>query len=71
MDVIWKDEEGGVVLYNWQQFLANDTLSHLFGARATSDLSLEFEDPTYPLPHWDQRAVQVKCKRRGTKDLSQ
>ena len=59
MDRIWEEGAGEVVLYNWQQFLANDTLDHLFGTGAKCELPLEFEDPTSPLPHWDERALQV------------
>ena len=60
MDQIWEESAGGVVLYNWQQFLTNDTLDHLFGDGAKCELPLEFEDPTSLLPHWDDRALQVR-----------
>ena len=59
MDRIWEEAAGGVVLYDWQQFLTNDTLDHLFGTGLKCELPLEFEDPTSPQPHWDERALQV------------
>ena len=45
-----------MVLYNWQQFLATETLTAL---GVITDLCLQFEDPIkMSEKNWDQRAVQ-------------
>ena len=55
LDEQWQLNLGAVVLYTWQQSLADNTLSHL----AVSDsLCLDFQAPSAPRPSWDSRAVQ-------------
>lgn len=55
LDQIWEQGCGSVVLFNWQSFLASEALSHL---DVSTELPLEFQDPTAPKPTWDPRAIQ-------------
>ena len=55
LEQVWAQDPRSVVLYSWQQLLANETMSTL---GITEELMLEFQDPTTADPAWDPRAVQ-------------
>lgn len=55
LDGLWESDPGSVVLYNWQQFLSSDLLKTL---GISSELVLQFEDPTAVDTRRDKRAVQ-------------
>ena len=55
LDAIWEADPGSVVLYNWLQFLATESLTSL---HLNSELQIQFEDPTLQGDKWDKRAVQ-------------
>ena len=55
MDKRWEEEQCSVILYQWRQLLAHDTLSIL---SVTSELIIDVEQPFPPMVEWDKRAVQ-------------
>ena len=57
LDQLWSDSVGTVILYTWQQFIANESLT-LLGVGPDHYYLLRIEDPTASNPDWDPRAVQ-------------
>ena len=55
LDSLWVEGEGSVVLYQWQQLLAHETLPLLC---ISSSLAVDVEKPHPKMADWDNRAVQ-------------
>lgn len=55
LDQIWCDNEGSVILYQWQQFLISESLTTL---EIDNTLTITFQNPFPPLGDWDRRCFQ-------------
>ena len=55
LDQLWNENEGYVILYQWQQFLISETLKVL---QFSDKIIVEFQNPVPPLDDWDSRAIQ-------------
>ena len=56
LDQIWKENEGTVILYQWQQFLGSEALL----AISPSDgvFTVKYQDPRARQSDWDKRGIQ-------------